>query len=403
MSTFYIIKKVFFNKYILKKVIAYLILIIFFLVFIDFLLIFFLTFIFAYLFYTLWGFIKSKIDFLIDKYVRRNKCKIILKKIFSFNIIIWILYLWFISFLIYTLITLPQKLSVELSNFAQEFPIYKEYIQQINQKIIELRNIWTELWKSFNDIITKQDLDLLYNIFDTAKVFILIAFKIILSLVLSYVFIVDRFKLTFYLSSIKESNFGFLYNEYKAILEKIVKTFWAAFKAQSFIAFANSILTTIWLLIIWWFNIWETFPFIYTLALIVFICWFIPIIGLFISSIPIFIIGFTMVWWLSVVIQIIILLIIINLIETYYLNPKIVSSFINLPISLTFVVLIVSEHFLWFAWLIIGIWLFYLIIEILKEANIFIDKSKEKINAIKKVQDETKNDIFKNIRLSRKI
>jgi predicted PurR-regulated permease PerM len=47
-----------------------------------------------------------------------------------------------------------------------------------------------------------------------------------------------------------------------------------------------------------------------------------------------------------IIVAILLLLIaIVHIIEAYYLNPKIVSSFLELPVSLTFIILIVSEHF----------------------------------------------------------
>lgn len=393
--------RLFFNRVFAQKITAYALLILFFSVFHHFLFVFFLTFIFGYLFYTFSKFLKVKTDLLLLKYIKDQKLLLKLKEIISINLIAWIVYIAFLWFLIYTIITLPQKLTQELNTFANQVPLFQEYIMQINQKLIELRNIWSEIWKSFWDIISQQDVDLLMQILDKAKAFWITFLKVIIALVLSFIFIIDRNKLSIYLKTVEKSNFGFLYTEYKTILEKIVKTFWAAFRAQSFIALANAILTTVWLLIIWFFNTGEVYPFIYTLAIIVFICWFIPIIGLFISSIPVFIIGFTMVGGLSVVIQIIILLIIINLIETYYLNPKIVSSVIHLPISLTFVVLVVSEHFLWFAWLVLWIWFFYLAIELLKDADRLITKSRSALSEINQIKNETKTSIKDSIRLSR--
>jgi len=46
-----------------------------------------------------------------------------------------------------------------------------------------------------------------------------------------------------------------------------------------------------------------------------------------------------------VLVTIVMLIIIIHMIEAYYLNPKIVSSFLEVPVSLTFIILIISEHF----------------------------------------------------------
>jgi len=39
-----------------------------------------------------------------------------------------------------------------------------------------------------------------------------------------------------------------------------------------------------------------------------------------------------------------ILVAIVHFIEAYYLNPKIVSTFLELPVSLTFMILVISEY-----------------------------------------------------------
>lgn len=403
MFIFKKIVKLFLNEVIIQKIVSYLLLILFFFLFNDFLFIFFLTFIFSYLFFTFWKFLKVKLDLFLDKFLGNKNISKIIKKIFSLDILIFFLYIFFIWFLVYTIIDLPPKLTHELQWISKEIPALKEPLNIINTKIEQIKNINTELWKNINEIITQKDIDVVLQIFNKIKFFWIIFFKVIIALILSYIFIIDREKLSLYLKTIEKSNFWFLYTEYKNILKKIVKTFWRAFKAQSFIALVNSILTTIWLLLIWFFNLGQTFPFIYTLALIVFICWFIPFIWLIISSIPIFIVWYTMVWWFSVIFQILWLLIIIHLIEAYYLNPKIVSIMIHLPISLTFLVLLISEHFLGFAWLILWTWIFYFLLELLKDTDKIITKSKTALFEMKEVEFQTKKCIKNNIRLSRKI
>lgn len=388
----------------IPKIIAYTLLLLAFWLFSSLMLIFFLTFIFAYLFLSFAKFLKWHIDYFGDKIFYYKNINIHLKKFLSINMIVTFLYLWFLSFFFYTIVDLPVKLNQELSEIMRQVPLLSEPISQINSKLLEIRNIGTELWKNINEIITKQDIELLGQAFQTVKNFWIIFLKVMLALVLSFVFIIDRERLKIYLKTIETSHFGFLYTEYKTILDKIVKSFWAAFKAQSFIAGTNAILTTIWLMIIWFFNIWAPFPFIYTLALIVFICWFIPFIGLYISSIPILLIAFSMDGgWFGIIFQIIGLLVIINIIEAVYLNPKIVSSLIHMPISLTFVILIISEHFLWFAGLIIGIWVFYFMVDLLKDFNRVIDVSKKILSQKDQLEQETKDQIKKSVRVSRKI
>jgi predicted PurR-regulated permease PerM len=230
----------------------------------------------------------------------------------------------------------------------------------------------TELWWSITEVVNTQDVKIFFDIFQKLKSAWIIFLKIILSLILSYVFIVDSEKLKKYFFWIKHSNFSFFYHEYSDFFRRIVKSFWVIFKAQALIALTNTILTAIWLTLIWFiYNYWSVFPYFITLIIIVFICWFIPVLWTFLSSLPILFIWYNM-WWFTVILAALLLITIIHLIETYYLNPKIVSSFLNLPVSLTFVILIISEHFFWIAWLLIWVSMFYFFEWLFKDADKWI-------------------------------
>jgi len=324
------------------------------------------------------------------------------------NTIIFILYTIFILVLIYTVSDIIPNISKELGNSGQYLNDIKNNINWI------LMNIDNEY-----SIKQKYNIDLLYefrNLFSwdidiASRVETIISklklawyalFQIILALILSLIFVLDRIKMSKYLEWIKNSNFSFFYREYKVIFEKITRSFWLIFKAQSMIAFVNAILTSIWLFIIGLFFDWG-FPLIHTLAVIVFIAWFIPVFWTFISSIPILLIAFTIVWWLKAALSVVVLILIVHAIEAYYLNPKIVSSFMELPMSLTFIVLIISEHYLWMIWLIIWISLFYLFIDLLKDTNNLINKTKEVLKTQDKIILKTKMDLKWGMRMSRKI
>lgn len=394
--------RLFLNKYFLQKIIAYFLLIGAFYLLQHFLLVLFLTFIFSYLFLTSWSFIKDKFDQFIDKILRSKKQILVVKKFFSLNIIIIFLYLIFIGTIFFALSDLLPQLTRELRELPNYLPALKEPVMMITSKLEEIKNINSEIGGSINEIFSKQDIDILMQVFDKIKAFWAVFIKIMISLILSYIFIIDRDKLGEYLKWLEKSNFGFLYHEYKIIIEKIVKTFGLVFKAQSMIALTNAVLTTIWLFIIWLLHS-SGFPFLYTLAIIVFICWFIPVLWTFISSFPILIIGYTTFGTLSVIFEIIFLVAFIHAVEAYYLNPKIVSSYIKLPLSLTFLVLILSEHFMWFAGLVIWISSFYLLLELLKDADKIITKSKMVLWDMNEVENETKKSLKKSIRVSRKV
>lgn len=402
MNTLKKVWRLLFNKIFLQKIIAYTLLILAFYLLQDFLVVLFLTFIFAYLFLTLWKFLKLKFDFFLQKILKNKKIIKFFKRFFSLNIIIIFLYLAFVWILFFSLSDLLPKIIRELKELPQFIPALSEPILMITSKLEEIKNINSQIWWSINEVFSKQDIDILLWLFKKLKTFWAIFLKVILSLVLSYIFIIDRDKLSLYLNWVRDSNFWFLYYEYKIIVQKIVKTFGLVFKAQSIIAFTNAILTTVWLIIIWWIH-YGNFPFVYTLAIVVFICWFIPILWTFISSFPILIIGYTTFWTWTVIVEIVSLIAFIHALEAYYLNPKIVSSFINIPISLTFLILILSEHFMWFAGLIIWISSFYLIMDLFRDADEIITKLKKALLQINDLEENTRKSIKKDVRVSRKV
>ncbi|MBW7954548.1 AI-2E family transporter [Candidatus Gracilibacteria bacterium] len=402
MNTFKKIYKLLLNKVLLKKILAYILLILIVFLLKDFTLVLFLTFLFSYLFFNFGNFLKTKFDEFIAKILRSKNQVKFFKKIVSLYAIIIFLYLIFVGTVFFALFDLLPKLTHELKELPKLVPALKEPILMITSKLEEIKNINSEIGGSINEIFSKQNMDIALQVLDKIKTFGTIFVKILISLILSYIFIVDRDELQKYLKQIKNSNFGFLYDEYKNIFGKITKTFGLVFKAQSMIALANGALTTIGLLIIG-LIFGQTFPFLYTIAIIVFICGFIPVLGTFISSIPILLIGYTTYQDISIIFAVVSLIAFVHAIEAYYLNPKIVASYTKLPLSLTFLILILSEHFMGFAGLVIGISSFYLLLEILKDTDLIISKSRDKLKNIEMLEENTKNSLKKDIRLSRKI
>lgn len=224
--------------------------------------------------------------------------------------------------------------------------------------------------------------------------------KFFIALILSYIFLIDRAKIGDYLETMKGGNFSFLYEEYQIIFGKITKGFGLIFKAQAIIAFANAILTVLGLLIISFFHGGDAFPYIITLGVIVFIFGFVPILGTFLSSLPIIIIGYNY-GGTSVIIAILGMVAFIHAVEAYYLNPKIVSSYMELPVFLTFLILLVSEHMFGFVGLLIGVPLFYILIDVLKDFDQFVTKISHASMLFRETKDGTKESIAHEIRLSR--
>ncbi len=372
-----------FTKKFIYKFSAYFLLISLIYILSEFLVLFLLTFIFAYLFFTLSEYLKEKIDFVIDKFINKKKTRKIIKKIIPINVLIVSLYIIFIWAIVIAVSDLLPKLVNELSELPKNLPFLSEPIRIVTWKLVEIKNFNAEIGGSISEIVSSQDIMNMVWIIKNLKSASFIVLQVLVSIILSFVILLDRHTLWKYLLKIKKSNFGFFYKEYKIIFEKIVKSFGLIFKAQTMIAFANSVLTVIWLIIIWLIH-GTSFPYILTLWLIVFIAWFIPVLGVFISSIPILIIGYSMIWWYSILIEIVLLIAMVHAVEAYYLNPKILSKFLEIPVSLTFIILIISEHFFWMAWLLIWISLFYFIVWLLRDIDKVLKKNKKEVKKIKK-------------------
>ena len=240
----------------------------------------------------------------------------------------------------------------------------------------------------------------LMSVFQNIKNAGIFLFQILIALVLSYVYLIDRAKIGAYFNGIQEGNFAFIYDQFSNFAGKISKGFGLIFKAQSIIAFVNAILTMMGLLTIGYIIAGETFPFIITIGIVVFVLGFIPVFGFLISSVPIALIGFNfgggeMLAMIGVMIAV------VHAVETYYLNPKVVSSYMEFPVFITFIILLVSEHFMGFIGLLIGVPLFYILIDLAKDFNEYVVKIKRISSTIDTQKTTTKEAIHKNIRLSR--
>ncbi len=349
-----------------KKIIAYGLLIIFFIVTKDFLLMFLLTFLFAYLSFSLAKFIIK----IIKTYIKKeNK---LINFIVSLNFISSILYIIYIFWFIYFLSHLVPLLISELNNLSKHMPMIWNYIKSITNPLGHLQSTQKIVINDLNKLMNEKNIWIVMNSIQHIKTFWWELIKVFLSFILSYFFIIDRKKLHKYLEWIKSSSVNFLYNEYSFLFWKIAKWFLLIFRAQAKIALVNAILTFIWLHIIS-IIFWHTIPYIWILIFIVFTFSFIPVLWAILSSIPIALIVYNIDWF-NGVIAVVIMVSIIHIIEAYILNPRFISEEVELPISLTFLILLIWEHLLGTIWLIVSVPLFYITTEILKDIDLGIKK-----------------------------
>jgi len=156
-----------------------------------------------------------------------------------------------------------------------------------------------------------------------------------LSLLFSFLIVLDLPRLTQGIQTLAHTKVRFIYFEMKDNIYNFCRIVGRALEAQLFIAILNTVLTAIGIYII---GIRENLTFI---SVVVFLGSFIPVAGVFISSIPICLIalqqdGVTMMLLTALLIWI------IHMIEAYVLNPKIYGHHLRINPVLVLIILTIG-------------------------------------------------------------
>ena len=371
-----------------KKMIAYTLLFLIGYALRDFLILFFITFLFAYIFLELGTYLSHIIH---DWGVRgkADTAHVLAKKYATANIVITSLYIIFIGIVIFIFANILPQIGSEIQGFLGESSRIASQAQELIAKIEKSTNLDLGLEGMAADFVSSDNLEALgKNAFQYITNAGIILTKFLIALILSYLFIIDRKKIEKFLGRIRNGNFRFLYEEWSVIAKKVGSGFGLIFRAQSIIALTNAVLTTLWLLIISFIHGWVAFPFIFTLALIVFICGFIPVFGTFISGVPILILGYRYGGVddsITIVLSCIAMIALVHAIEAYYLNPKIVSSYVHFPVFVTFLILLVSEHIAGLLGLLIWVPLFFILLGLIEDLDSYVTTVRGKIQSQAKV------------------
>ncbi|AGK97994.1 AI-2E family transporter [Clostridium pasteurianum] len=178
-----------------------------------------------------------------------------------------------------------------------------------------------------------------------------------IALMLSLFFILQKEEVINFLKKFENSKISGVYKYCAYFGNNFLNSFGKVITAQVIIAMVNTIISVILLTIM-------GFPKLLALGFMIFLLSLIPVAGVIISLVPLCLIAFKIGGVIKVV-YVLIMVAIIHLVESYILNPKLMSEKTKLPIFFTFVILIVSEHFMGIWGLLLGIPLFMFIIEIL--------------------------------------
>ncbi|KGL40162.1 AI-2E family transporter [Listeria newyorkensis] len=244
-------------------------------------------------------------------------------------------------------------------------------IEQMDQLIRSINHFYTKpsnnetvnyimsLAKEFE--ITKYANDGIQFLFTYLANIGVVAMNTFIALILSLFFSLGKEQLILFTSKFGQSKVAFIYDEVKYFGGKFNETFGKVIEAQFMIALVNCVLTTIALWIM-------GFPQLFSLAIMVFLLGLIPVAGVIISMVPLTIIAYT-IGGVNYVLIILVLVVVIHALESYVLNPKLMSAKTDLPVFYTFIVLIFSEHFFGIWGLIVGIPVFMFFLDVLGVIN----------------------------------
>ncbi|MEF2965288.1 AI-2E family transporter [Paenibacillus sp. M1] len=299
-----------------------------------------ITFILTYLINRLNNFISRN----VNKVVRINR-----------KIIVLFIYVVMISLLVFAIYYYLPVFITELTDLVnQVISFYDNPPSNLPDNII-----LNFLVESLKDIDLSKYIDSGFNflvstISDIGKW----SLNLFVAIVLSLFFLLEKEKVTNFTAKFKASRASFLFVELEYFGKKFVSSFGKVIEVQFLIALVNSVLSTIFL---WIFG----FPNLFALSIMIFLLGLVPVMGVIISLIPLCAIAFK-IGGLIKIVYVLIMIAVVHAVETYFLNPKFMSNKTHLPIFYTFLVLLVAEHFFGVWGLIVGVPVFMFLLDILE-------------------------------------
>lgn len=280
-----------------------------------------------------------------------------------------------IIFLIYLAVTIymPQIVSGSQSLIKSVVHFYQRQNNSDNKVFATVYEFMQQ-----NDILSKLQnsvgtvLDYIFS-FGTGVFIVLIAF------LMSFFYVLDHQETRDFSQNFFKGQISWLFEDIHYLGSRFVQSFGVVLETQFVIAAINTILTVAALAVI-------KFPQLPSFAILIFLMSLIPVAGVFISSIPLLTVGYT-VGGLSDVIYVLVVIIVIHCIEAYVLNPRLMASVTKIPMFYTFILLILGEHLFGIWGLIITVPIFTFLLDLLD-----IKKITLKIEERPKLKKGAKND-----------
>jgi predicted PurR-regulated permease PerM len=170
----------------------------------------------------------------------------------------------------------------------------------------------------------------------------------LLSLLFSFLIVLDLTNLGASVRELESTKLGFLYRSVADDIREFSHVLGKALEAQLIIAIINSFLTAMGITLL---GLGQHVAF---LSVIVFFCSFFPVIGVFISSLPICLIALQTAG-LQTMLLAIVMITIIHLIEGYILNPRIYGSYMRINSVIILIILTIGGKLFGLWGLILGV------------------------------------------------
>lgn len=309
----------------------------------SFFLLIFLTFVFAYILANLTNQLQSRIN--------------------SRSICVVIVFLVFLALLVGLGAFLIPNLKAQGDLFASQFGVYMQRLdEQLHKLVVNypeigklLPSLPTEEHAGHWSIANSSSAKVLQSVFgsdshaqdaESVKDLVKAATQIggglmgvvsafFLSLLFSFLIVLDLPKLTKSVQGLADTKIAFIYHQVVPTIASFGRVMGRAMEAQLFIALLNSFLTILGLYVL---GLGNNVAF---LGVIVFLCSFIPVAGVFISSVPICLMALEA-YGVHMMFLAALLITVIHMIEAYILNPKIYGHHLHMNPVLVLIILTVG-------------------------------------------------------------
>ncbi|GEM_PF-625274 len=328
------------------------------------------------LFYLLKPFFPVIFGTFLITYIARSVVYLLVKKFrMNYRAATILFFIAFIGVMIGAGIWIGPKLVMESKRILDDFAAdnsekTNEKINEFAEKIVrqvfgnEKGNImigseeYTEIVESLKEKTANTVKMYMPNVIDPLLKVINLGWKItvaiLLSTLFSFMIVWDWQKIARKMNELGKSRIRTFYLGAAPHIQAFANVFGKALQAQAIIATCNTVLTAIGL---WYFQV----PNIALLSAIVFICGFIPILGTFMSSVPILLFGIK-VGGIALAVKLIAFVALIHAFEAYVLNPRITGEALRTHPLLIIILLLIGERFMGIWGMVIGVPLgFYLI------------------------------------------